>query len=225
MQSNAAVLLLAVVVTSVLFPQPAQPLSFDYPSFSLNPPDIAFQGSASASGDGVINLTPTLQPGDIRSFVVGRAIYRDPVRLWGGTSSTADKPVVSNFTTRFSFAVRPYPGNENDTGDGLAFFLAPYGSDIPAGFCFGHFLGLFNYSSYAPTMPAGNIPTVAIEFDTFANTNADVQDPPGVHVGIDVNNLKSVVKETWPEINTRVGANVSGTISYNAGTTELSIRN
>ncbi|MQL73877.1 hypothetical protein Taro_006204 [Colocasia esculenta] len=219
MQPNAAVLLLAVVVTSVLVPRPAQSLSFDYPNFSLNPPDIAFQGSASASGDGVINLTPTLQPGDIRAFVVGRAIYRDPVPLWDGT---ADKPVVANFTTRFSFAVRPWTGaNENVTGDGLAFFLAPYGSDIPTGYCFGHFFGLFNFSSYAPTMPAGTIPTVAIEFDTVANTNADVDDPPGVHVGIDVNNVKSVVKETWPEINTRVGANVSGTISYNAGTTEL----
>ncbi|MQL73862.1 hypothetical protein Taro_006198 [Colocasia esculenta] len=212
---SGAFMLFLITITSLH--GPAQPLLFDYPSFSLNSPDFTFQGSATAINGGVIDLTP-VQPTGERTFVTGRVVYRDPVRLWDDT--TTGDHVLADFITRFSFAVRPIPGNETYTGDGLAFFLSPYGSEIPRAYSAGHFLGLFNDIDN-PTLPTF-IPTVAVEFDTHCNI--DVGDPANisVHVGIDVWSIMSVVKQGWPEIRPEVGATINATISYDAGTKNLS---
>ncbi|XP_059077071.1 probable L-type lectin-domain containing receptor kinase S.7 [Cryptomeria japonica] len=68
-------------------------------------------------------------------------------------------------------------------GDGLAIFLAPFGS-VPPLNCEGKWLGLFNQS----TDGNSSNQIVAVEFDTFED---EPFDPDNNHVGINVNSVVS----------------------------------
>lgn len=125
--------------------------------------------------------------------------------------STGD---LANFTTRVTFAM--YSKDQNDAGDGLAFFLAENGSVPPQSG--GGDLGLFPPSpdpSYRPINP-----TVAVEFDTYQNP----WDPFGIkdHVGIDVDSIVSKATMAWPT-SMKNGSTGSALVSYDSTSKNLSV--
>jgi serine/threonine protein kinase len=133
--------------------------------------------------------------------------------LWDKASGN-----LTDFTTHFSFVI---DSRENavitNYGDGLAFFLAPDGSTTTAD-SDGGALGLGRRSQILNTTENH---FVAVEFDTYSNR----WDPPGVHVGIDINSTQSVANVSW------LGANISITegrtnearITYNSTSHNLSV--
>ena len=134
-------------------------------------------------------------------FSVGRAKYTKPVPLWdGATSETA------SFTTTFSFRIirdkRSYPG------DGMAFFLGHFASDIPSNSTGGS-LGLLTHY----TNGTGDGTIVAVEFDTHLNTeNADISDS---HVAIDVNSVNSTAtKDTTSPTKNLTSSVMTATVRY-----------
>ena len=86
------------------------------------------------------------------NYSLGRALYYERVHLW-------DKSTwwLTNFTTHFSF-IAGVDGHVST--DGLAFFIAPFGSDIPNNSA-GEYLGLFSNES---TLNATKKQIVAVEF-------------------------------------------------------------
>ncbi|PIA51933.1 hypothetical protein AQUCO_01000063v1 [Aquilegia coerulea] len=153
-------------------------ISFKYPRFDSNPQKINLQGDATI-GDGVIDLTRNRVDKSL-VFSIGRALYADPVHLYDVTTGE-----VADFITHFQFKIS-VPSNQDYYADGLAFFLAPNGSDIPPFTNLtGGYLGLFSESS---KFNSSENPVVAIEFDTYQNG----WDPLGDHVGIDINSIDSV---------------------------------
>ncbi|WOG84861.1 hypothetical protein DCAR_0104046 [Daucus carota subsp. sativus] len=97
---------------------------------------------------------------------------------------------------------------ENDTayGDGMAFFLVPNGTEVPALATSGGTFGLTNDSQ--PTNTTAN-KFVAVEFDVFENSwDPDIDEPedplfgrsPDVkieHVGVDINSVRSNKTVLW----------------------------
>ncbi|KAG7015419.1 hypothetical protein SDJN02_23055, partial [Cucurbita argyrosperma subsp. argyrosperma] len=92
-------------------------LSFTFPNFQQNNPNLFFEGDSFIS-NGVIQLT----------------------------KNQADGPLTesSDFTTHFSFRINTL--NASLFGDGIAFFIVPYEATIPTNST-GGFLGLFSSSS------------------------------------------------------------------------------
>ncbi|XP_062177349.1 L-type lectin-domain containing receptor kinase IX.1-like [Alnus glutinosa] len=143
-------------------------------------------------------------------FQVGRATYFSPMHLWDKASGK-----LTDFTTNFSFVIDSQ--QKTSYGDGLAFFLAPNGSTIP-NVTQGGAMGLTNDNE--PLNSTDN-PFVAVEFDIYSNT----WDPPGVHVGIDINSMLSVANVSW------LGGNISimggrineARINYNSSSHNLSV--
>ncbi|KAJ4963547.1 hypothetical protein NE237_023486 [Protea cynaroides] len=110
------------------------------------------------------------------NFSSGRILYNAPVQLWDKKTR-----ILTNFTTHFSFTLKNSKSPaETVNGDGLAFFLAPFGSIIH-NFTGGGF-GIFD------SPDAGIINRIfAVEFDTYQNNI----DPDSHHIGIDNYSLKS----------------------------------
>ena len=112
------------------------------------------------------------------------------MHLWDKNSKN-----LTDFATYFSF------GNDlqiqTKYADGLAFFLTPNGFKTSIAASAGS-LGLCNSASNSISNPF-----VAVEFDIFSTE----WDPPGEHVGIDINSLKSVANVSWLSNNTIMGAN------------------
>jgi hypothetical protein len=114
------------------------------------------------------------------TFSAGQAQYMEAVPLWDRASGK-----MASFTTTFHFNITPLGGSSG--GDGLAFFLAPPESGVPANFdSSGGGLGLLPKDPNYWNNIAG---IIAVEFDTFQNLEyADISDD---HIGIDVNSLNS----------------------------------
>ncbi|KAK1269181.1 L-type lectin-domain containing receptor kinase IX.2 [Acorus gramineus] len=156
----------------------------------------------------------------------GWATYAHPVQLYDKATGT-----FADFTTHFSFVIDA-ADIYNNYGDGLAFFLAPWGSDIPDNSVGGH-LGLFNdtpltYDSSPSPSPAPSIiitstvyQTVAIEFDTYHNIwdPADGYD----HSGINIGSIRSNVTVSWNSSGLKNNSTANAWVSYNATTTNLSL--
>lgn len=122
----------------------------------------------------VVNGAIQLTNEKIYAEGVGRASYSHPVRLWDSITNQ-----VTSFTTEFTFQILQV--NQSDFhGDGFAFFLSPFNNSTAFAGRGGENLGLVSSIDDL---------CVAVEFDTFNNTF----DPNGVHLGIDVNNMTSVV--------------------------------
>jgi hypothetical protein len=106
------------------------------------------------------------------------------MHLWDKESGN-----LTDFTTNFSFVIDSQ--NSASYGDGLAFFLAPPDGltihDVSQG-------GTMGLTRYNETFNSTNNAFVAVEFDIFSNIDriTKLWDPPGVHVGIDINSMKSV---------------------------------
>jgi hypothetical protein len=95
---------------------------------------------------------------------------------------------LTDFTTNFTFVIDSQ--GKSNYGDGLSFFLAPNGSITPPNVGEGGPMGLTN--NYEPLNSTDN-PFVAVEFDIFSNE----WDPPGEHVGIDINFMLSIANVSW----------------------------
>ncbi|KAL5751236.1 hypothetical protein ACOSP7_025839 [Xanthoceras sorbifolium] len=169
--------------------------------------NIIYNGDAELSrSDGVIEINKIT----IRSRV-GWAVYPGKVPLWD-----SDTGQLSDFTTRFSFVIDTL--NSSTYGDGLAFFLAPVGYQIPlnsAGGCF----GLFNSTQAAGGSFERQV--VLVEFDTFSDTDWD---PTGLksHVGINNNSVFSNVSTPW-NASFHSGDTADVLITYNATSKNLSV--
>ncbi|TVU09255.1 hypothetical protein EJB05_42712, partial [Eragrostis curvula] len=172
---------------------PASAFSFalNFSTYQTSPcgKDLQCRGDASLNNH-MIDLTRndiSLASNDSK----GRVWYASPVPLWD--AATGER---ASFTTTFSFKITPEsrgyktPWGTDRTGDGMAFFLAPYSVDVliaSSGAGWGGFLGLFNDSNkYNAT---GGSQVVAVEFDTYRNKWDNGSDQ---HVGIDVNSIRSV---------------------------------
>ncbi|KAG6511295.1 hypothetical protein ZIOFF_029354 [Zingiber officinale] len=190
----------------------ATALSFDFPSFNQSSlSNITFVDDASWSS-GHIQLTKNQITDDMQSSL-GRAVYVDPLLLWNNEDNLTD------FSTHFAFIINP--NGQEHPGDGMAFFLSPFPSNIPnnTGGCG---LGVFNVSvCMYGTDSNFSEPIVAVEFDTFPN----IYDPGNPHVGIDVGSTRSVVYQIWEDDGNGNGSKWQGEawVSYDSGTHNLSV--
>ncbi|KAE8010475.1 hypothetical protein FH972_006843 [Carpinus fangiana] len=141
-------------------------------------------------------------------FRVGWATYVERVPLWD--SNTGNQ---SDFTTHFSFIIDTK--GSSAYGDGLAFFLAPVGFEIPPN-SGGSTLGLFNSSS---TVDSFHNQIVLVEFDSIANVEWD---PAVEHVGININSISSAIYNSW-NASLHSGDTVDVSIVYNATTKNLRV--
>uniref|UniRef100_A0A7N2MYG2 Protein kinase domain-containing protein n=1 Tax=Quercus lobata TaxID=97700 RepID=A0A7N2MYG2_QUELO len=179
-------------------------VSFNFTSFDSPDPNILYE-QAFADEDQVIQLTGSKMKG----WIDGRATYSRPMHLWDKDSRN-----LTDFSTQFSFVIdsqyQPY------YADGLTFFLAANGSKIFKA-AFAGYLGLFK-----PDLKPAENPFVAVEFDICSYNQWD---PPGEHVGIDINSMKSVAYEPLllSNISIMVGKTNEAWISYNSSSKNLSV--
>ena len=176
-QTQTLFSILVLIISFLALVHNVKSVSFSFPSFGSYTNDITLQGDAYVNSEGAIKLTP------VAPNSVGRASYAAPVHLWDAKTGK-----LAGFNTTFSFVVAPSgPGL---FGDGIAFFLAPFTSNLPNNSS-GGFLGLFSPNS-ALNVYKNQI--VAVEFDSFSG---NPWDPPSAHVGIDVNSIASVTTRKW----------------------------
>ncbi|CAK9136951.1 unnamed protein product [Ilex paraguariensis] len=174
---------------------------------SIRPGDtnhsINVTGAAYITEEG-IQVTPT---NVTLGGTIGRATYIQQLHLWDKASGA-----LTDFTTHFSFVIDS-SGNPN-YADGLAFFLAPVGSSIPANAA-GSGLGLVGGNTIS-NFPENQF--FAVEFDTYSNG----WDPNFTHVGININSMKSVSTAIWLN-NITQGQENDAWISYNSSSKTLEI--
>ncbi|XP_028801451.1 L-type lectin-domain containing receptor kinase IX.1-like [Neltuma alba] len=146
----------------------------------------------------------------------GRATYKQEMRLWD-----KDTGKLANFNTSFTFVI---DSQRNSLyGDGLTFFLAPTGSTLPdrkdvGGGSMGLIIG-----GNETILNSTDHPFVAVEFDIYANVESyDGWDPRYLHVGVDINSLKSTSTAPWYP-NIAGGGQNEAFISYDASKHNLSI--
>ncbi|XP_041989658.1 lectin beta-1 and beta-2 chains-like [Salvia splendens] len=185
-------------------------------SFDMSPIRKSDAGRLNLTGDAYITeegiQVTTNERDQVQEGRVGRATYSELLHLWDKASRQ-----MADFSTHFSFVIDS--SGRYNFGDGLAFFLAPYGSTIKA-WAYGSGLGLGNATS-----PSSLDTFVAVEFDTYPNA---VIDPPydgGLvipHVGIDIGNVSSVATKTWYN-NISAGWQNDAWIKYNSSTNILKV--
>ncbi|KAG9440112.1 hypothetical protein H6P81_020277 [Aristolochia fimbriata] len=173
---------------------------FNFTEFAPNTPDIIFSGDAFASGEKTVQLTRNQLDKDLLQSS-GRIAYASPVQIWDPATHH-----VADFTTHFRFEIDGL--DKEKFGDGLAFFMAPVGSDLPLNST-GQWLGLFN----STTNGSASTQLVAVEFDTFQNA----WDPSPNHIGIDINSIVSVTTKNW-DTQIRNGSTGSAWVGYNSTT-------
>ncbi|KAA8529635.1 hypothetical protein F0562_034265 [Nyssa sinensis] len=155
----------------LLFSSSSYAIDFLFDSFTSN--DLIFTGDARIDAS-VIRFTIASN-----QFSMGRAFYPNSVL------KTPDNTTIesfSSFSTSFIFSI--LPEISNSPGFGLAFVIS--NSTVPVGALSGQYFGLFSNS----TVPSV-APLLVIEFDT--GQNPEFNDPNGNHVGINLNNIESIV--------------------------------
>ncbi|KAF2296532.1 hypothetical protein GH714_040548 [Hevea brasiliensis] len=154
---------LAIFLFPTIFSPSAASLSFNFPSFDSNHPEIYTENDTSVSSVGIdlTRIQRDLGPGGS----VGRATYIKPLHLWDKASGT-----LSNFSTNFSFIINS--GGDYNYGDGLAFFLSPNGSRVPLDLYNDH-IGInvrsmksVNTVPWQSSVMEGNITDVSISYDS-----------------------------------------------------------
>lgn len=193
------------VLALLLMPPRAAPFSFSYNFTSPSdtpPPGIAFQGDAFYNK--AIRLTRDERLGPITSST-GRAFYSRAVPL---ADPVSRRP--ASFATAFAFSIAA-PDPASASGDGLAFFLSPFPSALPASSA-GGLLGLFNSSS------ARAAPLVAVEFDTYRNE----WDPSGDHVGVDLGGIVSAATADCPT-SMKDGRTAHARVAYDGAARNLTV--
>ncbi|KAK3211110.1 hypothetical protein Dsin_015816 [Dipteronia sinensis] len=179
----------------------ANSISFNISSFDPDNPDILYEGDARAYV-GAVEFNSI-------SYLcrVGRATYAKRVHLWDSETNK-----LTDFTTHFSFSIDT--GGRSLYAAGFAFYLAPFGYQIPPNSA-GGFLGLFNTT----TSDSSQNRIVLVEFDTFPNLEWD---PPVAHVGINNNSIASAVYTPW-NASFHSGDIADVSITYDATTKNMSV--
>ncbi|WVY95431.1 hypothetical protein V8G54_034519 [Vigna mungo] len=181
----------------------ANPLSFRHQGFEYN--DTRIEGDAVLS-QSEIQLTKTTRY-QSNAYSVGRVTSFERLHLWDNITGK-----LTDFTTQFSFVIF---SNETSFGDGLAFFLADPGLPLSNQIQQGGGLGLLDGNQL---LNSAKHPFVAVEFDTFQNS----WDPPGTHVGINFNSMKSNKTVPW-SLDIRQMKVCYCVIEYNATTHILNV--
>jgi serine/threonine protein kinase len=158
-------------------------------------------GGATTLNGGILELT-SASPSSSCSW----ATYGTSIAL---VDNDTGEP--ANFLTHFSFIIN---ATSNNTGDGFTFFLSSYPAFESTNFCGGN-LGL---PITDDNTDSSQNQVVAVEFDTYIN----LWDPQYKHVGIDVNNIYSVVVHRLNEIITN-GTLATASISYSAANQTLNV--
>ncbi|KAI3777985.1 hypothetical protein L2E82_06913 [Cichorium intybus] len=204
--------LLCLLLLSLSIP-PSFSQSFIYKGFkNFASTNITLNGVAEITNDGILRLT------DVRSRLIGRGFYPDPIRFKNPTTRTS-----LSFSTSFAFAV--VPKYRKLGGHGLAFTISP--TKELAGAQASQFLGLVNVTHN------GNSSNhlFAVEFDTVQDLEfADIDDN---HVGVNINRMKSVNStpagffvdgdSTKQDICLHSGKKIQAWIDYDAAKPQLNI--
>lgn len=140
----------------------------------FNGANLHHNGIAEIQPNGLLQLTNTSKR------QIGRAFFPFPLKFNKSSSNISDS---LSFSTNFVFAIVP---EETDPigGHGIAFTIAP--TMELTGAISNQYLGLFNSSSNG--LSSNHV--FAIELDTVQSP--EFGDINGGHVGIDVNNLRSL---------------------------------
>ncbi|OVA15595.1 Protein kinase domain [Macleaya cordata] len=161
-------------------------VSFVYNGFR-NTADLRRDGVADITPNGLLRLT-----NDTRQQT-GHAFYFRPFQFSSPNGNNTTSTVVS-FSTTFVFAI--VSEYHDLSGHGIAFFLAPQ-RGLPGALPSQH-LGLFNESTNGKFTNH----VVAVELDTIYNAEFDIDNN---HVGIDINDLKSVNASPAMYFDTKIG--------------------
>ncbi|RZC64308.1 hypothetical protein C5167_007996 [Papaver somniferum] len=206
-----SIFLFQIITVLSLFPTPTNPISFNYTNFATDDPRINFQGDATRNSS-FIELTSktTIDAGFGRRQYAGRATYSEAVQLWDRTTGRQ-----ADFDTHFSFIIDD-GGNETEAGDGITFFLAPFGSILPR-VSWGNALGLLTRDISLKNFSTNQI--VAVEFDSFE----DGWDTSPDHVGINVNSVVSEATVSLERGAIKDGRKANAWVSYKSATKNLSV--
>ena len=114
------------------------PVTFSFPTFnteSCSNRELICMGSATAV-DGYLSITPEPQHSNFTQLKtkVGRVLYSLPMLAW-----------PSNISTIFTVRISPFQ-NSTDSGDGMAFIIAPNHDPSPPD-SHGFFLGILDRST------------------------------------------------------------------------------
>ncbi|RZC64304.1 hypothetical protein C5167_008000 [Papaver somniferum] len=197
-----------IIIILSVFPSStsSKSISFDFPKFSPNVSNLQFQNDTFWSSNNSIELTKNSKD----AYRVGWATYSQPIQLWNATTGE-----LADFSTHFSFVIAcPDGGN---CGDGLAFFLAPFGRKLPPDSSGGS-LGLLERAVAGLNLTTTKV--VAAEFDTWMN---DGWDPSPDHVSINVNSMKSVATVPLENRSLKDGRKANAWVTYNSATNNLSV--
>nr|ACD13798.1 lectin [Sophora flavescens] len=196
-----------IVLMSLRGVNSADSLSFTFSDFDPNGEDLLFQGDAHVTSNNILQLTKTSN-GVPQQNSIGRALFSAPIHLWENSTNR-----LSSFESTFTFVLT---SPQSNPADGFAFFIAPPDTTIPEG-SDGGLLGLFSPEN--ALNPKAN-QVVAVEFDTFYDKSSNSWDPNYVHIGIDVNQIKSSATVRWDRKEGVIG---TARINYNAATGNLSV--
>ncbi|RZC87252.1 hypothetical protein C5167_029803 [Papaver somniferum] len=154
-----SILFFQIITILLILPKPKNSISSNFPNFAKNDPRINFQGDSIRNGSFIEvtrnNASLYTNPGGS----VGRAIYSEAIQLWDATTGR-----MTDFDTHFSFIIDAH--NATAAGDGMAFFLAPFGSVLPPD-SGGGALGLLTRNVSENNLETSQI--VAVEFDSYKN--------------------------------------------------------
>ncbi|KAL0424411.1 UNVERIFIED_CONTAM: putative L-type lectin-domain containing receptor kinase S.5 [Sesamum radiatum] len=159
--------------------------SAEYSSFDPSHYEIFEVIRPALINNNALQLTPDFSTSEQDMFMTynsARILLKQPFRLW---DDHASEPKVASFNTSFLFNVYKIR-NDNTTGEGFTFLIAPDLLLPPNSF--GQFLGLTN--SMSDNGRSNEL--IAVEFDTFKQ----YFDPDNNHVGIDVNSIRSIKTES-----------------------------
>ncbi|MCL7037149.1 hypothetical protein MKW94_013003 [Papaver nudicaule] len=196
-----------IITFLLVLPSPTNSISFNFPNFPPNDTRIDFEGNSTRK-DGLLEFTRNPITGESLYKTAGRATYSEPIQLWDANTGR-----LTDFDTHFSFIIDRQ--NQTNAGDGMAFFLAPFGSKLPPD-SWGYPLGLVVRNVSLTDLATNQI--VAVEFDSVSNEF----DPSSDHVGINVNSVVSVA--TAP-VNGSItdGRRANAWVTYNSTTKNLSL--
>ncbi|KAI9111181.1 hypothetical protein K1719_017792 [Acacia pycnantha] len=177
-------------------------LYFQKSGFASNDADILYMGSA-----GSLVGTVRFNTYDKYTCQVGWAIYARRLKLWDKSTGH-----ITDFTSHYTFTIDTQ--GQTTYGDGLCFFLAPFGFEIPPNSA-GGFLGLFNTT----TSFSSQSQIVHVEFDSHPNSEWGETTR---HVGINNHSIVSSVSTFW---NTSLHSDdvADVWITYNSASKNLSV--
>lgn len=182
-------------------------ISFNFTNFDPNDDRVHVEADATKVND-TIQLSRNLVDVNL-NHSKGRATYYQPMHLWDKDSGN-----MADFTSQFTFIIHSR-GNAS-YADGLTFFLAPNGSQMPVR-SGGGYLALVNGTRYYPS-----IVFVSVEFDTHYDHISNPWDPPCEHIGIDRNTVNSsiYVCVDWWKNNIVNGRPLHAQIKFDSSSTQ-----